>query len=645
MSKQTINYIFNITGNANEVINNLVQSAGVLNKNMSQTLNVFGGIKGSAVALQGVVSTIQSVNDAIGGITQAGANAELQLMNLKTLFGGNAEAAEEMYERISEYGKVTPYNKAGLIEAQRTMMSFGIEGEKAFETLKQIGDIAMGDSGKMQSLSLAFAQMSSTGKLTGQDLMQMVNAGFNPLQEISKQTGKSVAELKKEMERGAISVGMVEAAFQSATSEGGLFHNAIAEASETTAGKMAAIQDTIEEVKVAIFNATGDFGLWVDALAQVTLPIAQLSPLFSAVGGAIKWTTKQWNKFRNAVRKGTVNTVFDLSIINTAIVATGAFFKGLATVAKVACKSIGTAIKNIPIIGWIVAVVAAVLSVFKLLWEKSEGFRRLLFGVWEVVKAIVSHLWELLKGLITGIWESVRAFVDTLKGYVSSLWSSIVDGAVWLWEKAVEVATGIGDFFTGIWTWISTSAVSAFDWIVEKLGRVGTWITERLVKPIKQAFTGIWTVIKDVFNKIIDGLGKLFEPIRKLWNKLFPKDAFEKIGNAYRIGAEKGSESWRRDQKEEVDGAFDIENGNINAGILQPDKVKKNGGSNPELSGGNLGSSAGVSAGKAQQVNITLESMVKTMNFNGSLSDNSRDVEQKLRELMARILGMAETAI
>ncbi len=91
MSKQTINYIFNITGNANEVINNIMQSTGVLNKSLSQTVNVFEGFKGKAVALQGVVSTIQSVNDAIGGITQAGANAELQLMNLKTLFGGNAE--------------------------------------------------------------------------------------------------------------------------------------------------------------------------------------------------------------------------------------------------------------------------------------------------------------------------------------------------------------------------------------------------------------------------------------------------------------------------------------------------------------------------------------------------------------------------
>lgn len=235
---ENINFTINLDGNIYTGLGNINKALNTVNASVSSSLKFFDKLSNSIFKINTIASGIQSVNDAIGGITQAGANAELQLMNLKTLFGGNAEAANDMYERISEYGKVTPYDKAGLIEAQRTMMSFGIEGEKAFKTLKQIGDIAMGDSQKLQSLSLAFAQMSSTGKLTGQDLMQMVNAGFNPLQEISKQTGKSVADLKKDMEKGAISVGMVESAFQSATSEGGLFYNAIAEASETTAGKM-----------------------------------------------------------------------------------------------------------------------------------------------------------------------------------------------------------------------------------------------------------------------------------------------------------------------------------------------------------------------------------------------------------------------
>ena len=685
MSKN-INFTINLDGNIYTGLGNINKALNTVNASVSSSLKFFDKLSNSIFKINTIASGIQSVQSAIGGITEAGANAELQLMNLKTLFGGNAEAANDMYERISEYGKVTPYDKAGLIEAQRTMMSFGIEGEKAFKTLKQIGDIAMGDKQKMQSLALAFAQMSSTGKLTGQDLMQMVNAGFNPLQEISKQTGKSVADLKKEMEKGAVSVGMVEAAFQSATSEGGLFHNAIAEASETTAGKMAAIQDTIEEVKVAIFNATGDFGLWVDAAAQVALPIAQLSPLFSAIGGSIKWTKKQWDKFRKAVRKGTVSTCIDLGFINTAIVATGAFFKGLAATAKVACKAIGTAIKNIPIIGWIAAAIAAVIALFQLLWERCEGFRRLLFGLWEVIKAISSHLWSVFKEGVAYVWSIVKPMIDAIKNYVSSLWASIVEGATLLWQKVVgiatrigeffmsvwtwisstaseafnfvvenlsllwqhvvETATRIGEFFVGVWTWISSTASEAFNFVVARLAIVGSWISERLVKPIKQAFSSVWTVIKDVFNKIIDGLGRLFEPIRKLWNKIFPKDAFEKIGDAYKIGADKGSESWQNDQKAKAEGDVfpDISVLNPNIGTAEEKKSTKNK-INADLTGGSLGSSAGTSAGKAQQVNITLESMVQTMNFNGSFDDNSHNVEQKLREMMARILGMAETAI
>ena len=647
MANETLNFSINLNGNAYKGILQIDNSLkGVLNSidNAKDSFKKFGDY---SVRLSSITDVIGKLSDGFKFLAGDSLKFEQTQLNLQTLLGGSAEAADELVGKLREYGKNTVYDFNGLAEAQKTMMSFGIESDKAFSVLQNIGDIAMGDNQRMQSLALAFSQATSTGKLMGQDLMQMINAGFNPLQVISEKTGESMESLKKKMGDGAISSDMLAQAFQWATEEGGLFYEGAERAADSVGGRIAKMKDTVEEWKLSLFEATGGATAYIAEIGEMLVPIAQLSPIFSAVGASIKWTTKQWNKFRNAIRKGTLNTVFDLSIINTAIVATGAFFKGLATVAKGACKAIGTAIKNIPIIGWIVAAVSAVIAVFKLLWEKSEGFRRLLFGVWEVVKTIVSYLWKLLKGLITGIWEMVRPFVDTLKGYVSSLWSSIVDGAVWLWEKAVEVGTGIGDFFVGIWTWISTSAVSAFDWIVEKLGRVGTWITERLVKPIKQAFTGIWTVIKEVFNKIIDGLGKLFEPIRKLWNKLFPKDAFDKIGDAYRIGAEKGSESWRRDQKEkeDTDGAFDIEVESISdGGILRPKKVK-NESSKPELGGGNLGSSAGVSAGKAQQVNITLDSMVQTMNFNGSLADNSHEVEQKLRELLARILGMAETAI
>ena len=206
---QIVNYAFNLGGDFLVKMEGMSEAMGEFNANISATQQGIGKITQSLATFNMARDFFSNISEAFGGLTEAGSAAELQLMNLKTLFGGNADAAADMYERISDYGKVTPYDKAGLLEAQRTMMSFGLSGEAAFSTLKQIGDIAMGDSQKMQSLALAFAQMSSTGKLTGQDLMQMINAGFNPLNEISKQTGKSVGELKEEMSKGAISANFV----------------------------------------------------------------------------------------------------------------------------------------------------------------------------------------------------------------------------------------------------------------------------------------------------------------------------------------------------------------------------------------------------------------------------------------------------
>ena len=194
-------YYFNLKGNIVGKIDGLIDKTIEFQTSISRSQTLLEGLGKAAIGIESIGNVVRGVSEAFSGITEAGASAELQLMNLKTLFGGNAEAADDMYNRISEYGKVTPYDKAGLLEAQRTMMSFGMSGEAAFSTLQQIGDIAMGDSQKLQSLALAFAQMQSTGKLMGQDFNQMINAGFNPLNEISKATGKSVGELKEEMSK------------------------------------------------------------------------------------------------------------------------------------------------------------------------------------------------------------------------------------------------------------------------------------------------------------------------------------------------------------------------------------------------------------------------------------------------------------
>lgn len=132
------------------------------------------------------------------------------------------DKAKEMIGGLKELSIKSGLNTYG---AAQTLLGFNVDAEKIIPSLKSIGDITMGNNEKFSSMTLAFAQMSAAGRLMGQDLNQMINAGFNPLQVISEKTGKSIAVLKKEMEQGAISSEMVADAFGTATAEGGRFYN------------------------------------------------------------------------------------------------------------------------------------------------------------------------------------------------------------------------------------------------------------------------------------------------------------------------------------------------------------------------------------------------------------------------------------
>lgn len=163
---------------------------------------------------------------------------------IETMLGSSSKA-REMLKEIEVYAAKTPFEQMGLIDAAKLLLNFGIEGEKVMPLLKTIGEVAGGDQQKLHSMALAFGQMSSAGRLMGQDLLQMINAGFNPLEEISRKTGKSMGVLRQEMEKGKISVKMVEDAFKSATGEGGRYYGLLERQSQTISGLMSTLSDNI----------------------------------------------------------------------------------------------------------------------------------------------------------------------------------------------------------------------------------------------------------------------------------------------------------------------------------------------------------------------------------------------------------------
>ena len=198
---------------------------------------------------------------------------ETAVANFKTLLG-SVDAAKAHIADLKQFAASTPLTFDDLSKASKLLLSFGADLESVMPSLKTLGDIALGDAQKFQGLALVFAQVQSQGKLMGQDLLQMVNQGFNPLTIISQETGKSVAELKDLMSEGAISFEMVAEAMRVATSEGGRFHGAMEEAAKTGEGMVSTLQDNWTEA-VRTFGdafsetAKGGIGRLSDALKRL----------------------------------------------------------------------------------------------------------------------------------------------------------------------------------------------------------------------------------------------------------------------------------------------------------------------------------------------------------------------------------------
>lgn len=155
---------------------------------------------------------------------------------------------KKLFEDIREFSVTTPMQLNDLAKGAQTLLGFNVAAQEVMPILRSIGDIAMGDAQRFNSLTLAFAQMSATGRLMGQDLLQMINAGFNPLTIIAEKTGKSVADLKEEMSDGAISADMVKQAFIEATEAGGRFNGMLEAQSHGIKGSIAKLEGAIQNM-------------------------------------------------------------------------------------------------------------------------------------------------------------------------------------------------------------------------------------------------------------------------------------------------------------------------------------------------------------------------------------------------------------
>ena len=257
----------------------VVETNGGIAISWKKALAVIGG----AAALKHLGSEIIRVRGEFQSMQTA----------METMVG--KDVAGPLMAQVKELAKISPLTMTDMVGAEKMMLGFNIQAEDTIKYLKALSDISMGESGKFNSLTLAFSQMSAAGKLMGQDLNQMINAGFNPLQQISEKTGKSIATLKDEMSKGAISAEMVQQAFIDATSAGGKFYNMSENASKTINGQISMMQDALDNV----FNELGTKGEGVIMSGiQATTSLIQN---YETVGKVLAGLIVTYGAYRTAV--------------------------------------------------------------------------------------------------------------------------------------------------------------------------------------------------------------------------------------------------------------------------------------------------------------------------------------------------------
>lgn len=237
---------------------------------------------------------------------------------IQTLLGSK-EKADALMAQVREYAKISPLEFSDVTAATQMMLGFNIEAEKVPRFISAIGDISMGEAQKFNSLTLAFSQMSATGKLMGQDMNQMINAGFNPLQAISEKTGKSIEVLKDEMSKGAISAEMVQQAFIDATSAGGKFYQMSENASKTINGQLSMMQDAMD----AAFNEMGQKS--EGAIMKGIQMTTSLIENYETVGKVLAGLVVTYGTYRTAVMLTTIatskHTIAEVALTNARILA------------------------------------------------------------------------------------------------------------------------------------------------------------------------------------------------------------------------------------------------------------------------------------------------------------------------------------
>ena len=324
------------------------------------------------------------------------ATMESYLTNFKVMLGSEEAAATKLSE-IRKMAASTPFSLDDLTSGTQTLLQFGIAADDTTGVLQRLGDISLGNAGKLQTLTRAYGKMSSAQKVTLENVNMMIDAGFNPLNQICDATGESMSDLYKRISDGKVSFSELEAAVEAATSQGGQFYNGMLEASQTFSGRMSTLKDNVSaltgELTSGLFAALGDLVVKLNEVVVSFLDsdekMAQLKETIGIATAVVAAAGTAFLTYKGYVAAATAIEVVHTAA-TTAMTAAHKAAEAGATGLAVAQAGLNAVLKANPI-GLVVSLLAALAAGLVTAYKTSETFRNAVNSAFASVKKIAQN--------------------------------------------------------------------------------------------------------------------------------------------------------------------------------------------------------------------------------------------------------------
>lgn len=453
-------------------LSNNMNDASSASKKLGDGFTVLKGTLAN-LASQAIIKVVDGFKSLVGGAVDYQKSMEYYTTSF-TVMTGSAEKASETVKKLADIGAATPFDMPQLADATSLLMNFGFSADDAVDSMMMLGDISQGSADKLESIARAYGKMSSAQKVTLEDINMMIDAGFNPLQEISEHTGESMQSLYDRISKGKMSVDEITESMKRSTSEGGKYFQSMDAQSQTLEGRLSTLSDTVNsklgEALQPILQQAADE--WIPKITNaidnmdMDSVVSVIDDILSCVSDLFVFIMDNGSTIISLVAGiGTAMLTWNVaSMIHGVVTAVKAYQEANegATIAQALLNGVMDACPLMLVVTLIAGLIAAIVT----LWTTNEGFREAVINVWNAFKDTVGNVIASVGGFIDNLISWFQALPGRIGAFLSQVISNVQNWA----SNMISRASAAGSNFV--------SSVVSF--ISGLPGAVGTWLSSAL---------------------------------------------------------------------------------------------------------------------------------------------------------------------